>query len=395
MSWLEKKYAAEVGLELQRYSVKSRSPFVANFRCPECGDSRKSRHKARGYFYEHHGRIGFSCKNCGSSRSLLGFLRQNFPKLASRMSFEALSERRSEEREAEQPSVEPEKLAGFDEVPLASKLYTLPTSHTAWRYTRSRMVPDDVAAGWWHAECFYAAANAVKPDKFSDELVARRDHPRLVIPFISGGEIVAIQGRSYDEASAAKYITVRCSDRTPLYNRDGIDSSRTVYLTEGPIDSVFLKNGAAFPGGSIHSWVKALGESADASDAELARSARFAAVYDNEPRSEHTVRKMLDAVDAGLAVCVWPGWVGEKDVNDMVLSGTSPERVAEIVEECEMDGERARIAIVAGASATAAAPPGLTPRLGSARQLSATRSFTGRFQDILSKREARRPSRGF
>ena len=36
-----------------------------NFRCPYCGDSQKSRSKARGYFYRKKNDFFFRCHNCG------------------------------------------------------------------------------------------------------------------------------------------------------------------------------------------------------------------------------------------------------------------------------------------------------------------------------------------
>ena len=49
MIWIDTKYANLLSAKLERYVVKKHNPFLANFRCPICGDSQKSKTKARGY----------------------------------------------------------------------------------------------------------------------------------------------------------------------------------------------------------------------------------------------------------------------------------------------------------------------------------------------------------
>jgi hypothetical protein len=42
-------------------------------------------------------------------------------------------------------------------------------------------------------------------------------------------------------------------------------------------------------------------------------------VYDNEPRSKEIVKKITKTVDQGYKVCIWPDFILQKDINDMVL----------------------------------------------------------------------------
>jgi hypothetical protein len=48
--YLEQKYLLLVSSQLQLFKKKSNNLF--NFRCPYCGDSQKSKSKARGYVFQ-------------------------------------------------------------------------------------------------------------------------------------------------------------------------------------------------------------------------------------------------------------------------------------------------------------------------------------------------------
>ena len=55
---------------------------LANCSCPICGDSKKDKKKARGYFYEKHSRFFYKCHNCGHWSNLYKFLTAVNPQLA-------------------------------------------------------------------------------------------------------------------------------------------------------------------------------------------------------------------------------------------------------------------------------------------------------------------------
>ena len=65
MNWLEQKYISLVSHRLERFSRKSSGKY--NFRCPICGDSEKSKYKARAWIYEIQGKSRFHCFNCSAS----------------------------------------------------------------------------------------------------------------------------------------------------------------------------------------------------------------------------------------------------------------------------------------------------------------------------------------
>ena len=60
-------------------------------------------------------------------------------------------------------------------------------------------------------------------------------------------------------------------------------------------------------------------------------NSRLTIVYDNEPRSKETVKKLDKAIMNGYNVCIWPESMEHKDINDMVLAGLSSEFIEHII----------------------------------------------------------------
>ena len=44
-------------------------------------------------------------------------------------------------------------------------------------------------------------------------------------------------------------------------------------------------------------------------------------IYDNERRNRETVKKMESTIDRQYKIVIWPKYVREKDINEMILSG--------------------------------------------------------------------------
>ena len=87
---------------------------------------------------------------------------------------------------------------------------------------------------------FFEWVNTIIPNKFPS-LVG--DHPRLVIPFFDeNNKLFCFQGRSFGNEQP-KYITFKLDpDRNKIYGLNRVDKSKTYYVVEGSIDSLFLDN---------------------------------------------------------------------------------------------------------------------------------------------------------
>ena len=69
MLWIDTKYAGLISSSLPLFKVKQNNPYMANFRCPICGDSKKSKFKARGYLFTKKNELFYKCHNCGYGSS--------------------------------------------------------------------------------------------------------------------------------------------------------------------------------------------------------------------------------------------------------------------------------------------------------------------------------------
>ena len=111
------------------------------------------------------------------------------------------------------------------------------------------------------------------------------------------------------------------------YGLDKVDLSRSIYVVEGPIDSMFLDN-------SIATADANLSFASEVSD-------NLVLVNDNEPRNREIVRQIGDNIKKGFKVVIWPDTLVEKDINDMILSGLTKEQITTIIDEHTYSGLRA------------------------------------------------------
>jgi hypothetical protein len=61
-------------------------------------------------------------------------------------------------------------------------------------------------------------------------------------------------------------------------------------------------------------------------------------VYDNEPRNKQIVSNMRKTIELGYKLCIWPDTIKEKDINEMVLAGTSSAAIQHIIDNNTYDG---------------------------------------------------------
>ena len=107
------------------------------------------------------------------------------------------------------------------------------------------------------------------------------------------------------------------SDSAPkIYGLDEIKTNSSVYITEGPFDSTFIKNSVAMCGADadVRKW--------GISDPVW--------IYDNEPRNIEIVKRISNTIDKGDKVVIWPSNIVEKDINDMVMSGHNVQELVEL-----------------------------------------------------------------
>ena len=320
MDWLAHKYIGIVSARLDKFKRKGSNLY--NFRCPICGDSETHQNKARGYIYQKEGKMMFHCHNCGATMGIPNFIKMLDVNLYNEYQLEKLADRKTPEQNEFEAFVEKMKPPVFMKSgPLKGlkKVSQLSPEDPIKKFVVERKIPNVYHAKLFACPKFMRFTNNLVPDKFSAESLAH-DETRLLIPFLDSNKSVhAYQGRTLG-SSGLKYITIVLNQSVPkLYGLDTVDRNKIIPVVEGPIDSMFVPNSIATAGGDLVSAVQTFDKS------------RLTIVYDNEPRSKETVKKLDKAILNGYNVVIWPETMEHKDINDMVLAGLSPEFIAHII----------------------------------------------------------------
>ena len=320
--WIDIKYANLLSAQLELFKVKKSNPYLANFRCPICGDSTKNKSKTRGYLLQHKTSLFMKCHNCSMSMGFSKFLQNTNSNLHSQYKVEKYKE--SDDRTIPEPDITkftPPKFISNTILKKLKKISQLAYDHPAKLYVEQRKIPAKQHYKLFYCNKFNAFVNEHLSPGMFDEAAIKNDEPRLIIPFISkGGNLIAIQGRSFKKNSSLRYITIKLDNDAPLvYNMNNIDQTIPVYCVEGPIDSMFVPNSIAVAGADLKR-VK-----------EVLPSESMTYIFDNQPRNKEIVRIMERACDDGEKVMVWPDNIVEKDINDMILSGISEAQILDII----------------------------------------------------------------
>ena len=304
MDYIDYKYINLVSNRLERF--KKRGNDAYNCRCPLCGDSQSNKAKTRGYILSRKGTAVYYCHNCGASMSLGNFIKTLDPTLYKEYAQERFVEKHNKTARPPEPDITSFKKPKFiKESPLIKlkKISQLDPTHPAKMYIESRLIPTPFHARLFYAPKFKEWVNSIIPEKFD----ATKDEPRLIIPFIDEeGNLFAFQGRSFAK-DGIRYITIILDDSKPkLFGLDKLDSNKTFYVTEGPIDSMFLPNAIAMAGADLPTTLN---------------KDKAVIIFDNEPRNKDIVKRIEKYINQGYKVCIWPDYVPYKDINEMVMSG--------------------------------------------------------------------------
>lgn len=345
MNHLDLKYCGILSTRLQRYTVKQHSPYRSNFRCHICGDSKKSKTKARGWILDKNNAAWYYCHNCGASMSLHKFLKQYFPTLFDDYLVDKIFDKVQGSKRVEQTKkvVDPKKpldkltmprpayLRSGSPLQRLRKVSSLKANHPVKRWLARRQIPANKHHRLYFAPKFNKWSNTVIPDKLAEN----HDEARLVMPFIDQyGEMFGYAGRSFLPESRLRYLTMMIDESMPkLYGLDVVDFEKPYFVLEGQLDSMFVDNSCAMAGSSV-----------DLRSLNYLENATF--VMDNEPRNKQIIHKMEVLVANGLRVVVWPEKIPSgKDINDLIIGGMTMADIEVLLTTHAYKGLQASLAI--------------------------------------------------
>ena len=290
-----------------------------NFRCPYCGDSQKSRSKARGYFYRKKNDYFYRCHNCGKGTTFGKVLEY----IDTMMYKEYIMERyKGDAPKTEQPefNFEAPKFKKIDpKLENLTPINKLNGGHPARQFVESRQLPEEFYSDLYLCPKFFEWS----------KIQSQQEHPRLVIPFRDeSGEVFAAQGRAFGK-EIPKYLTIKFQDKPKIFGLDRVDFTKRYYVVEGPLDSMFLDNCLAVAG----------------ADFRYLPPGDTTIVLDNEPRSREIIKQMERLIHQEHELVIWPTTITQKDINDMVLAGV--EDIQTIIDNNTFSGLEATMKLAA------------------------------------------------
>ena len=311
-SYIDLKFINDLSGRLSQF--KKKTDYLFNFRCPHCGDSQKSKTKARAYLYRVKNDMFFKCHNCGQGQNLANFIKFVDPKL-----YESYLLERYKKSAPATPKPEfdfkPTKFKDQTPIDDLKSIKDLPKDHPARLYCDNRKIPEKCFDKLFLSDKFMTLVNEVKPNTYK----VIKDHPRLIIPFYdTTGKVFAFQGRAFGKEQP-KYLTIKLDEnKQKVYGLDKVNFQQPIYITEGPIDSLFIDNCLAAGGADLFLKNKIPNEN-------------ITYIFDNEPRNKEIVKRMYKVIEQNFNVVIWPEDLQLKDVNDMIMSGLTKLELQDII----------------------------------------------------------------
>jgi len=310
-TYIDLKFVSDISSRLEQF--KKKGDYLFNFRCPHCGDSQKSKTKARAYFYRQKNDMFFKCHNCGEGQSLQNFLKFMDPKMYENYLLERY---KGSAPSTQKPSFDfkPVKF----EVNVLSGLKSVSTligDHPVRQYVENRKIPTSFYDKLYLCDKFMQYVNKIKPNTFTH---TKGEHPRLIIPFYDEtGVIFALQGRAFGKEQP-KYLTIKLDEDKPkIYGLERLNLQQHIHIVEGPIDSMFVDNSIACAGADLKF--------------DRVPASQVTYIFDNEPRNKEIVSRMEKVIDEGYNIMIWPQEIQSKDVNDLILTGKTKAEVSAII----------------------------------------------------------------
>ena len=308
--YTEIKYLNLLSIRLEKF--KKKGDYLWNFRCPICGDSQKHKNKARGFVFRVKGDLLYKCHNCQFSAPVPKLIEVVDTQLYQQYRMEKFKDGKKKRPDMRKVNriVSQSPVFEIDVTSTLTPISELNTEHPAKEYLLQRKLPIEAL---YFTEKFQEWTNSIKPGTFEN---ITQDEPRIIIPFKDKeGNTFGYQGRSLSN-SGLRYITILLEEGRPkIFGLNTLDYEQTIYVTEGPFDSLFIENCIAMAGADL-SGLSDLGSD-------------LVFIYDNEPRNKQITSRIKKHIDSGDSVVIWPSHITQKDINDMILAGIPVQSIIE------------------------------------------------------------------
>jgi len=291
-----------------------------NFSCPFCNDSVKNKTKARGYIYSKKGTLLYRCHNCNVGTTFSKLLEHLDHNLYSEY---VLEKYKSNCNHNHTPVfVFPDSTPKFSEPKIVSpldelyKISDLNENHPAVLYVKQRLIPQK----YWNLLYFCPKYKQWVKKHYKADMSTNDDIPRLIIPhFNVEGILMGWAGRAFGN-EMLRYHNVKLGEEQLLYGLERVDVNKTIYVTEGQLDSLFIDN-----------CIAASGVSAFDSEFMQEHKDKIVLIVDNEPRNIAIVKSVAKYTKLGYSICLMPENILEKDINELAQTGHIKNEIEKLI----------------------------------------------------------------
>lgn len=335
-NYIDEKYIKMMGMYVDRFADIGNDSY--NCRCPICGDSQKSKTKARGFFYvSEKGNWRYKCHNCAINISFYEFVERVAPTMFTDYKFEIFNEKKDYNRRFKitsnpinKPKVQVKKfdLSVFNKVDMS-------TNNEFVSYLKGRKIPKDMAERLYYTDNLEPIAKKISG--YEEKNIAI--NKGIIIPYYDmKGNFESFQIRNIDKTSEYRYLTYDITPSKHIYNLSNISRSKRVFVFEGAFDSMFCNNAVCASGSSIFNKLSAIKEV----------NSDIAVVFDNDFKTNPTIYDLLIKVIAsGYKVVIFDDLMrGYKDINEYAVGANKTvDEITQYLNSCTYDGLTAEIHI--------------------------------------------------
>lgn len=331
---IDTKFVRLISSRLRNFKQKRDGLF--NFSCPFCGDSQKNLTKARGYVFQKGNDLFYRCHNCGTGTNVGGLLKcvdESYFKEYTLEKYKSgeINTFKTSNTMVQMSAPKFDKLSKQKVFEHAEWCDKLPDGHFCLEYLSRRQIPKKLYNRLLFTSHYKQFIDALVPAHGKKLL----DDARLIIPFYDEyDQLIAVSGRALETSDKSlRYVTIRTTnDETKLiYGLDRINLKQTVYLVEGPIDSLFLNNCLASGDANLILAAKNI----KAKDIVL--------IFDREPRNKEIVKMMQEAIKLNYKIVIWPDTLKGKDINEMILGDIDSNQLQQIISSNTFSGIQAQL----------------------------------------------------
>ncbi len=311
---IDQKYVSLISGKLPLF--KKKTDKLYNFRCIFCGDSKKNKLKSRGYVLEHKGSMLYKCHNCNIATSLDKLIEHLDPALHKSYRLEKFENKQNSNFDVIRNDVIKNvvilktDLSQYGLIPISE----LSAEHRALSYLQSRKIPVK-----FYSELYYVPSMK-ELERFSPMYEGKLSkEERIAIPYYNKeNELIGLSCRAMGN-SALRYLTVRKTNDPLVYGIQRVNLQKSIYVIEGPFDSMFIENSIA-PGGT--DFIKAT---------NMIPKENAILVFDNQPRNAEVIKRMEKMISYGYKMVIWPNAWNFKDINEAIISGLNPKDVEDLL----------------------------------------------------------------